>query len=67
MGVRNRVAPFRKAQFQNLGRLVRSVEEHELVVRAILAGRPDDAASAMREHLGYVRTSVDKVAPALGS
>src|SRR5690606_872417 len=62
VGVRNRVATFRKAQFQSLGRLVRSVEEHGVVVDAILAGEAEKAATAMREHLGYVRTSVDKVA-----
>lgn len=67
MGVRNRVAPFRRAQFQSLGRLVRSVEEHEAVVSAILAGDAEKAAATMRDHLGYVRTSVDKVAPALGA
>ncbi|RYE54079.1 MAG: GntR family transcriptional regulator [Hyphomicrobiales bacterium] len=67
IGVRNRVAPFRRAQFQSLGRLTRSVEEHEAVVSAILAGDADKAAATMREHLGYVRTSVDKVAPALGA
>lgn len=67
IGVRNRVAPFRRAQFQSLGRLVRSVEEHEAVVAAILAGDAEKAAATMRDHLGYVRTSVDKVAPALGA
>lgn len=67
MGVRNRVAPFRRAQFQSLGRLVRSVEEHEAVVAAILAGDAEKAAATMRDHLGYVRSSVDKVAPALGA
>lgn len=66
MGVRNRVAPFRRAQFQSMGRLVRSVEEHEAVVAAILAGDAEKAAATMRDHLGYVRTSVDQVAPALG-
>jgi DNA-binding GntR family transcriptional regulator len=66
IGARNRVAPFRRAQFQSLGRLVRSVEEHEAVVAAILAGDAERAAAAMRDHLGYVRTSVDKVSPALG-
>jgi len=66
VGARNRVAPFRRAQFQSLGRLIRSVEEHEAVVDAILAGDAEKAAAAMRDHLGYVRTSVDKVAPALG-
>lgn len=66
MGVRNRVAPFRKAQFQSMGRLARSVEEHEAVVAAILAGDAEKAAAAMRDHLGYVRISVDQVAPSLG-
>lgn len=66
MGARNRVAPFRRAQFQSLGRLMRSVDEHEAVVEAILAGDADAAAATMRDHLGYVRISVDKVAPALG-
>jgi DNA-binding GntR family transcriptional regulator len=66
LGVRNRVAPFRKAQFQSLGRLKQSVAEHEVVVQAILAGDADRAADAMRAHLAYVRTSVDQVAPALG-
>ena len=67
MTARNRVAPFRRAQFQSLGRLLRSVEEHEAVVAAILAGDAEKAATTMRDHLGYVRTSVDKVAPALGA
>lgn len=67
LSARNRVAPFRRAQFQTMGRLMRSVEEHEAVVDAILAGHADEAAAAMRDHLGFVRTSVDKVAPALGA
>lgn len=67
VGVRNRVAPFRKAQFQSFGRLKRSVEEHEMVVAAILAGDEEKAAATMRDHLGYVRTNVDKVAPTLGA
>jgi DNA-binding GntR family transcriptional regulator len=67
IGVRNRVAPFRRAQFQSMGRLMRSVEEHEAVVNAILAGDAEKAAATMREHLGYVRTSVDNVTSALGA
>jgi len=67
LGVRNRVAPFRKAQFQSLGRLLKSVEEHEVVVQAILTGDADRAAAAMRDHLKYVRTSVGQVAPTLRS
>jgi DNA-binding GntR family transcriptional regulator len=61
LGVRNRVAPFRRAQFESMGRLLRSVAEHQAVVEAILAGNADLAGAAMRQHLGYVRTSVDDV------
>lgn len=67
VSARNRVAPFRRAQFQSLGRLSKSVAEHETVVAAILAGDTEKAAAAMRDHLGYVRTSVEQVAPALGA
>jgi DNA-binding GntR family transcriptional regulator len=65
LSVRNRVAPFRKAQFHSLGRLVQSVAEHEVVVNAIAAGDADGAAAAMRDHLKIVRTSVGRVAPTL--
>lgn len=61
IGVRNRLAPFRRAQFDSLGRLIRSVEEHQGVLHAILAGDATLAATAMRQHLGYVRTSVDDI------
>lgn len=65
LSVRNRVAPFRKAQFQSMGRLARSVEEHEAVVAAIVAGNAEQAAATMRDHLGYVRISVDQIAPSI--
>ncbi|HSI40167.1 MAG TPA: GntR family transcriptional regulator [Xanthobacteraceae bacterium] len=65
IGVRNRLVPFRKAQFRSLGRLRLSVSEHEKVVRAILAGDGEAAATFMREHMLEVRTSVGDVAPTL--
>jgi DNA-binding GntR family transcriptional regulator len=65
LGVRNRVAPFRKAQFHSLGRLLESVAEHEVVVNAIAAGDAEGAAAAMRDHLKIVRASVGSVAPTL--
>jgi DNA-binding GntR family transcriptional regulator len=65
LSVRNRVAPFRKAQFHSMGRLKQSVSEHEQVVAAILSGNAEAAAASMRDHLRYVRTSVDQVAPNL--
>lgn len=65
LGVRNRVAPFRKAQFCSIGRLLDSVEEHEKVVQAVLAGDAEAAAEAMRSHMQVVRVSVGNVAPTL--
>ena len=49
--VRRRLAPFRRAQFRVLGRLGKSFEEHDQVVRAILRGDGDSAAKAMRAHI----------------
>ncbi len=65
MGVRNRLAPFRKAQFRSIGRLMLSVAEHEKVVIAILENKPDAAAGWMRDHMLEVRTSVGDVSPSL--
>ena len=47
MGLRRRVGPFRRAQFRMEGRLTRSNQEHDAVVRAILAG--DAPARARRD------------------
>lgn len=51
LGVRRRVLPFRRAQFQGLGRLVVSHAEHDRVVQALLRGDRDAAAREMRAHL----------------
>jgi DNA-binding GntR family transcriptional regulator len=63
--VRNRLAPFRRAQFHSLGRLKLSVEEHARVVAAILDNDPDLAATTMRSHMLEVRHSVGDVSPGL--
>ena len=52
---RLRVAPFRRAQFRNLGRLAKSHAEHDRVVLAILRGDKTGAAAAMRAHIELVR------------
>lgn len=65
-GVRNRLAPFRKAQFSHAGRLMGSVTEHEMIVKAILDGDGDQAASHMREHMRVVRNSVGKIMQGFG-
>ncbi|MGP0059778.1 MAG: GntR family transcriptional regulator [Beijerinckiaceae bacterium] len=48
---RARLAPFRRAQFNLLGRLTSSWREHDAVVRAILRGDGEGAAQAMRAHV----------------
>jgi len=61
LSVRQRVAPFRKAQFESLGRLSKSHLEHERVVEAILRGDGEAAAREMRAHIVVVRDAVDDV------
>lgn len=53
--VRNRLAPFRRAQFQTHGRPSASWAEHDAVVQAILARADDAACAAMRAHIVKVR------------
>lgn len=55
LATRARVAPFRKAQFQLVGRLAGSWREHELIVQAILRGDRLAASDAMRQHIDIVR------------
>ena len=62
LNVRTRCAPFRRAQFETLGRLAKSHAEHEAVVTAIQRGDADAAATEMRAHIIVVRTAVDAVA-----
>lgn len=51
---RQRVQPFRRAQFGALGRLAASHAEHTAVVEAIMRGDRDSADAAMRAHLKFV-------------
>ncbi|MGE0715205.1 MAG: GntR family transcriptional regulator [Alphaproteobacteria bacterium] len=63
--MRRRVGPFRRLQFRLAGRLMRSWEEHDRVVQAILAGDPEGARAAMTGHVGLVGSaSADLVRPA---
>ncbi len=61
LSVRHRVAPFRKAQFEGLGRLAKSHEEHGRVVEAVLRGDAETAAREMLRHIVVVRDAVDDV------
>jgi DNA-binding GntR family transcriptional regulator len=58
-GLRQRLAPFRRAQFRTLGRLPRSHAEHAAVVRAILTGNAIGAHAAMLHHVSLVEDAFD--------
>ena len=62
---RDRVQPFRRAQFRNLGRLAKSHAEHDRVVLAILRGDREGAAGAMREHIMLVCEEYEAYAESL--
>lgn len=57
---RQRLQPFRRAQFGTLGRLGRSHEEHSRVVAAILCGDRAGAETSMRGHISTVEHSYQK-------
>jgi DNA-binding GntR family transcriptional regulator len=61
-GLRQRLAPFRRAQFQTKGRLGRSHNEHAEVVGAILAGDASAAHAAMFHHMSLVEQSFELLA-----
>jgi DNA-binding GntR family transcriptional regulator len=58
---RQRLQPFRRAQFQALGRLSRSHAEHGLVVDAILKGDRAKAEWAMRKHIAIVEDAYQEL------
>ena len=62
MSLRRRVGPFRRAQFQVEGRLLRSNQEHDAVVRAILAGDAPAAHAAMLHHVSLVEDAFEAFA-----
>ncbi|MEQ6916645.1 GntR family transcriptional regulator [Halomonas aquatica] len=51
---RHRLSPFRRAQFRLTNRVSKSWEEHDAIVRTILAGDADGAARLMRLHVQTV-------------
>jgi DNA-binding GntR family transcriptional regulator len=59
---RNRLQPFRRAQFRTMGRLAQSFEEHDRVVQAILRGDRDAAREAMRGHISTVEEAFESYA-----
>lgn len=61
---RQRLQPFRRAQFATLGRLSKSHTEHGLIVEAILRGNGLDAQSHMRSHITLVEDAWNEFAGA---
>jgi len=59
IGLRRRLGPFRRAQFQVEGRLSRSSEEHAAVVRAIVAGDAAGAHATMLHHVSLVEDAFE--------
>jgi len=59
---RQRLQPFRRAQFSTLGRLSKSHAEHGLIVEAILRGNGIDAQSYMRAHITLVEDAWNEFA-----
>ena len=62
LGLRRRVGPFRRAQFLVDGRLKKSNQEHDAVVRAILTGDAAGAHAAMLHHVGLVEDAFETFA-----
>jgi DNA-binding GntR family transcriptional regulator len=58
---RQRLQPFRRAQFGELGRLLKSHAEHGLIVEAILRGNRQEAEAAMRSHISIVGDAVQRL------
>jgi DNA-binding GntR family transcriptional regulator len=59
-GLRRRLSPFRRAQFQLEGRPSQSLAEHDAVVSAIVRGDADAAHSAMLHHVTLVEQSYEE-------
>jgi len=56
-GIRQRIAPFRRAQFAIQDRLTKSYDEHGAIVSALLRGDADTASALMRSHVNVVRSA----------
>lgn len=62
LATRQRVQPFRRAQFGALGRLTASHAEHGAIVEAILRGDREAAEQGMKRHIGLVEGAYHKLA-----
>jgi DNA-binding GntR family transcriptional regulator len=62
LATRERLSPFRRAQFRAEGRLALSHAEHDRVVAAILRGDRAAAAAEMRAHISTVEVAWERYA-----
>lgn len=51
VGVRNRIAPHRRLQLEQVNRLATSFQEHEKILNAIREGQPDLADKLLQNHI----------------
>lgn len=65
LATRQRVQPFRRAQFGALGRLTASHAEHGAIVEAILRGDREAAEHGMKQHIGLVEGAYHRLADTL--
>lgn len=61
ISTRQRLQPFRRAQFGARGRLAQSHAEHGLIVEAILRGDRGEAEAAMRQHIAIVGDAYERL------
>ncbi|MFT5532419.1 MAG: DNA-binding GntR family transcriptional regulator [Candidatus Paceibacteria bacterium] len=62
LGLRHRIAPFRRSQFRNVERMSASYEEHAVIIEALLAHDVTTAQRQMRAHLVSARSATARVA-----
>ena len=57
LGMRRRIAAFRRAQFTIPDRLAKSYQEHDAIVTAVLRADAETASELMRAHVNVVRAA----------
>ncbi len=67
LGLRHKIATFRRTQFRNLERMSASFEEHSVIVEAILTRDVVTCYREMRAHLLSARSAAARVPPLTGS
>ncbi|MDO1584913.1 GntR family transcriptional regulator [Rhizobium oryzicola] len=61
LSTRQRLQPFRRAQFSTLGRLAKSHAEHGMILEAILRGNQTEAERMMHTHITLVEDAYRRI------